>query len=104
MAYKQSDTPPALAPGCEELKCDVVGISKRQCRVVRRVHNATVGDAEFVQTDFPCTQLIAVGAAESQMIEPQPPLVERLSAAQVRELSEADDCAAGKPSDALERT
>jgi type IV secretory pathway TraG/TraD family ATPase VirD4 len=54
MAYKQSDTPPVLAPGCEELKCDVVGISKRQCRVVRRVHDATVGDAEFVQTDFPC--------------------------------------------------
>ena len=53
-AYKQSDTPPVLAPGCEELKCDVVGISKRQCRVVRRVHDATVGDAEFVQTDFPC--------------------------------------------------
>src|ERR1035437_13273 len=37
-----SDTPPVLAPGCEELKCDVVGISKRQCRVVRRVHDATV--------------------------------------------------------------
>ena len=54
MAYKQSDTPPVLVPGCEELKCDVVGISKRQCRVVRRVHDATVGDAEFVQTDFPC--------------------------------------------------
>ena len=54
MAYKQSDTPPVLAPGCEELKRDVVGISKRQCRVVRRVHDATVGDAEFVQTDFPC--------------------------------------------------
>lgn len=53
MADKQSDTPPVLAPGCEELKCDVVGISKRQCRVVRRVHDATVGDAEFVQTDFP---------------------------------------------------
>ena len=51
---KQSDTPPVLAPGCEELKCDVVGISKRQCRVGRRVHDATVGDAEFVQTDFPC--------------------------------------------------
>ena len=54
MASKQSDTPPLLAPGCEELKCDVVGISKRQCRVVRRVHDATVGDAEFVETDFPC--------------------------------------------------
>src|SRR5580704_9095849 len=54
MAYKQSDTPPVLAPGCEEFKCDVVGISKRQCRVVSRVHDATVGDAEFVQTDFPC--------------------------------------------------
>ena len=54
MAHKQSDTPLVLAPGCEELKCDVVGISKRQCRVVRRVHDATVGDAEFVQTDFPC--------------------------------------------------
>jgi hypothetical protein len=51
---KQSDTPPVLASGCEELKCDVVGISKRQCRVVGRVHDATVGDAEFVQTDFPC--------------------------------------------------
>ena len=34
MSYKQSDTPPVLAPGCEELKCDVVGISKRQCRIV----------------------------------------------------------------------
>ncbi len=54
MAYKQSDNSPVLAPGCEELKCDVVGISKRQCRVVRRVHDATVGDAEFVKTDFPC--------------------------------------------------
>jgi hypothetical protein len=54
MAYKQSDTSPVLAPGCEELKCDVVGISKRQCRVGRRVHDATVGDAEFVKTDFPC--------------------------------------------------
>ena len=53
MAYKQSDTLPVLAPGCEELKCDVVGIPKRQCRVVRRVHDATVGDAEFVQTNFP---------------------------------------------------
>ena len=53
MAYKQSDAPPVLAPGCEELKCDVVGISKRQCGVVRRVHDATVGDAEFVQTNFP---------------------------------------------------
>src|SRR5580704_3534311 len=38
------------------------------------------------------------------MIEPRPPLVERLSAVQVRELSYANDCAAGKPSDALERT
>ena len=28
MTYKQSDTPPVLALGCEELKCDVVGISK----------------------------------------------------------------------------
>ena len=54
MAYKRSDTSPVLAPGCEELKCDVVGISKRQCRVVRRIHDATVGNAEFVQTDFPC--------------------------------------------------
>jgi hypothetical protein len=54
MAYKQSDTLPVLASGCEELKCDVVKISKRQCRVVRRVHDATVGDAEFFQTDFPC--------------------------------------------------
>ena len=54
IAYKQSDTPPVLAPGYEELKCDVVRISKRQCRVVRRVHDAAVGDPEFVQTDFPC--------------------------------------------------
>src|SRR5437764_6018838 len=38
------------------------------------------------------------------MIEPRPPLVERLSAVQVRELSYANDCTAGKPSDALERT
>ena len=38
------------------------------------------------------------------MTEPRPPLVERLSAVQVRELSYANDCAAGKPSDALERT
>src|SRR4029079_15011613 len=104
MAYKQSDTSPVSAPGCEELKCEVVGISKRQCRVGRRVHDATVGDAEFVKTDFPCPQLIAVGTAESQMIEPRPPLVERLSAVQVRELRYANDCAAGKPSDALERT
>src|SRR5271165_2054435 len=102
MAYKQSDTPPFSAPGCEELKCDVVGISKRQCRVSGRVHDATVGDAEFVQTDFPCLQLIAIGAAESQMIEPRPPLVERFGAVQVRKLSEANDCATGKPSDALE--
>src|SRR5580700_3215732 len=38
------------------------------------------------------------------MIEPRPPLVERLSAVQVRELSDANDCAPGTPSDALERT
>ena len=104
MAYKQSDAPQVLAPGCEELKCDVVGISKRQCRVVRRVHDATVGDAEFVSTDFPCLLTHAVRTAESQMIEPRPPLAERLSAVQVRELSYANDCAAGKPSDTLERT
>src|SRR5271165_2105380 len=38
------------------------------------------------------------------MIEPRPPLVEWLSAVQVRELSYANDCAAAKPSDAPERT
>src|ERR1700730_14241084 len=38
------------------------------------------------------------------MIEPRPPLVERLSAVQGRELGLSNDCAAGKPSDALERT
>jgi len=53
--------------------------------------------------DFPCSQLIAAGTAECQMIEPRPALVERLSAAQIRELCEADDCAARKPSDTLER-
>src|SRR5436305_10767364 len=104
MASKQSDTAPVSAAGGEELECDVVGISKRQCRVGRRVHDATVEDAELVKTDFPCLQLIAVGTAESQMIEPRPPLVERLSAVQVRELSYANDCAGGKPSHALERT
>jgi len=46
--------------------------------------------------DFPCSQLIAAGTAECQMIEPRPALVERLSAAQIRELCEADDCAARK--------
>jgi len=53
-SISRSDTPPVSVPGCEELKCDVVGISKRQCRVMRRVHDATVGDAKFMQTDFPC--------------------------------------------------
>ena len=46
----------------------------------------------------------AVGTAESQMIETRPVLVERLSAVQIRELSETDDCVARKPSDTLERT
>ena len=36
VAYKQSATSPVLAPRCEELKCDVVRISKRQCRVGSR--------------------------------------------------------------------
>ena len=75
-----------LAPRCEELECDVVRVSKGQCRVPERVHDATVGDAEFVEMAFPCSQLIAAGTAESQMIEPRPALVERLSAAQIREL------------------
>src|ERR1700688_3174614 len=38
------------------------------------------------------------------MIETRPALVERLSAVQIRELSETDECAARKPSDTLERT
>jgi len=39
---------PVLAPRCEELECDVVRVSKGQCRVPGRVHDATAGDAEFV--------------------------------------------------------
>jgi hypothetical protein len=27
-ACQQSDTPPVLAPRCEELECDVIGVSK----------------------------------------------------------------------------
>ena len=84
----QTDTPPALTPRCEELECDVVRVSKGQCRVPRRVHDATVGDAEIVEMDFPCSQLVEAGTAESQMIEPRPALVERLRAAQFRELSQ----------------
>src|SRR5438105_14924074 len=99
MAYKQSDTSPVLAPGCEELKCDVVGISKRQCRAGRRVHDATVGDAEFVEPDVPRFQLIAGGTARRQMKERRPPRVERLSPGQLRELLEATECAARTPPD-----
>src|SRR5947207_13253515 len=54
MAYKQSDTSAVLAPWCEELKCDVVGISKLQWRAGSRVPDAAVADAEVAKTDLPC--------------------------------------------------
>ena len=46
-AYWAGRYPPVLAPRCEELECDVVRVSKGQCRVPGRVHDATAGDAEF---------------------------------------------------------
>src|SRR3974390_1682811 len=61
--------PSGLAGGSEEFERDVVRIAKGQPRAVRRIHDPTVGNAEGVQFAFPCLQLPATGAGESQMVE-----------------------------------
>jgi len=41
------------SPRGEELECNVVRVSKGQCRVPGHVHDATVGDAEVRLDGFP---------------------------------------------------
>ena len=67
----------------EQLEGDVVRAAERQARTVARVHDLAVGHAQRVQAGGPLHQFGAAGAAERDVVQAGPALVERVLAGQV---------------------
>src|SRR3954451_17350323 len=80
--------PAALRGRGEELKRDAVGGAEQQARAVAGVDDAAVRDPERLEVALPLRELVAVGAREREVVEPEATFVERLRSA-VRELVEA---------------
>src|SRR5665213_826740 len=86
----------------KELQSNVVWVTERQSRSVRRIDDSAVGDAKLVQMALPFLELGPVGASESQMIQAGATLVERLGALQVGELVDGDERPSHEPDHVVE--
>src|SRR5205807_6961073 len=62
----------------EELERDAVGIAEAHARAVRSILDATVLDAEIVESAGPGLELSSVGATEADVVEANSELAETL--------------------------
>src|SRR5271170_7928864 len=85
----------------EELQGNVVWVTKRLARAVRRVDDSTVDNAEAVQVALPLFKFGPVGTREGQMIQSGAAFVEWFGALQVRELVDADQGLSHEPYDVV---
>jgi hypothetical protein len=65
--------------GCEELQGDVVGVAEGQGEAEGVLGDVVVGDPELVQMVLPLLEVAAVGAAEAEVVQSGPELVEPMA-------------------------
>ena len=87
----------------EQFEGDVVGIAEREAGAVAGVDDLAVGDAELVEAGGPFDELAATRAAERDVIETRPALVERLLVGEVGKVVQAEQRVADLVDDVPER-
>ena len=87
----------------EQFEGDVVGVAERQARAVAGVDDLAVGDAELVEAGGPLDELAAARAAERDVVETGPALVERLLAGEIGEAVQPEQRVADRVDDVPER-
>ena len=85
------DSQTSLRGRREELKGDVVRVSKRQARSVRRIDNASIGYAELVEPRLPLLELTSIAAGKRQMVQTQTALVEWKGVSRIGELMQTHE-------------